>query len=204
MKVLENNNGYLTQAKEAKVSNMVVSNKVYLAVNDSEDNWKTITKEEGDKIREGQEVLQGIGNVNDLDKVISGSEVVPMIINEVPMTDNEALARKKYYPLWNEFIGKTLFKGFKVQYKDGLYKARQEHTVSEIYPPSIDTAALYEEINEIHEGTLEDPIPYNNNMRLELNKYYSQDGITYKCIRDSEVAVFNNLSELVGIYVEVA
>jgi hypothetical protein len=40
-------------------------------------------------------------------------------------------------------------------------------------PPSIDTAALYEEIVEDHAGTKEDPIPYNNNMELKLGKYYS-------------------------------
>lgn len=75
--------------------------------------------------------------------------------------------------------------------------------VLENQPPSIDTAALYEEINDTHAGTLEDPIPYNNNMALEEGKYYSQDGVTYLCTRSTGQAVYNNLSQLVGIYVEV-
>lgn len=76
--------------------------------------------------------------------------------------------------------------------------------VLENQPPSIDTAALYEEINESHAGTLEDPIPYNNNnMALEEGKYYSQGGVTYLCTNSTGQAVYNNLSQLVGICVEV-
>lgn len=64
---------------------------------------------------------------------------------------------------WEELIGSTLKAGFKLQYHGILYKTRQEiNPVLEIYPPSVDTASLYEEIDETHEGTKEDPIPYNN------------------------------------------
>ena len=119
--------------------------------------------------------------------------------------DATALACKKLYPEWASFIGKSLNTGMKVVYEDKLYKVRQEvPTVLENQFPSINTAALYEEINEAHEGTFADPIPYNNNMRLELNKYYIQDGVIYKCNRDSEQPVYNHLAGLVGIYVEVA
>lgn len=76
--------------------------------------------------------------------------------------------------------------------------------VLENQPPSIDTAALYEEISESHAGTMEDPIPYNNNMELVEGKYYSQDGVTYLCTHSTGQAVYNPLSELVGIYVEKA
>ena len=69
---------------------------------------------------------------------------------------------------------------------------------------SQDYAALSEEINETNAGTKEDPIPYNNNMELFEGKYYSQNSITYKCTRNTEQAVYQDLSGLVGIYVEVA
>ena len=92
----------------------------------------------------------------------------------------------------------------KVQHGGKLYKVRQDvNPVLENQPPSVDTAALYEEINETHAGTAEDPIPYNNNMTLEEGKYYSQDGVTYLCTRDTEIPVYNPLKDLVGIYVEV-
>lgn len=125
-------------------------------------------------------------------------------IQTLNLSDNEALQVKGMYPQWSEFINKSLIQGMKVQYDDKLYKVRQNiATVLENQPPSIDTAALYEEINETHAGTLEDPIPYNNNMELFNGKYYSQDGVTYLCTRSTGQAVYHNLSELVGIYVEV-
>lgn len=63
------------------------------------------------------------------------------------------------------------------------------------------TEALYEEINEVNAGTIDDPIPYNNNMALVENIYYIQNDIVYKCIRSTGVAVFNDLKDLIDIYV---
>lgn len=125
-------------------------------------------------------------------------------IQTMDLTDGESLEVKDMYPEWSEFINKALTQGMKVQYDNKLYKVRQYiAAVLENQPPSIHTAALYEEINETHAGTLEDPIPYNNNMELEEGKYYSQVGVTYLCTRSTGQAVYHNLSELVGIYVEV-
>lgn len=44
----------------------------------------------------------------------------------------------------------------------------------------------------------------NGNMELYAGQYYSQSGVTYRCTRATGTAVFHPLSELVGIYVEVA
>ena len=118
-------------------------------------------------------------------------------INTLEMTDDESLQIKGMYPEWSEFINQPLSQGMKVQYDNKLYKVRQDiAAVLENQPPSIHTAALYEEINESHSGTLEDPIPYNNNMELEQGKYYTQDGITYYCHTGSGQAVYNDLKDL--------
>lgn len=131
------------------------------------------------------------------------ARLLTLTVNTMSLTDDEALSVKSVYPQWSEFINKKLTQGMKVQYSDKLYKVRQDiAAVLENQPPSIDTAALYEEINESHAGTLEDPIPYNNNMELFEGKYYSQDGVTYLCTRSTGQAVYNNLPELVGIYVQ--
>lgn len=128
-----------------------------------------------------------------------------MTINATPLTDNQAISVKNLHPEWKEFIGKSLSTGFRVLHEDALYKVRQDiSVVLENQPPSIDTAALYEEINETHDGTKADPIPYNNNMALELGKYYIQDDIIYMCTRDTGQAVYQDLSDLVGIYVQIA
>lgn len=127
-----------------------------------------------------------------------------MSINSVTLTDEQSLSVKHIYPQWEEFIGQSLEPGFKVLYGDKLYKVRQKiSSVLENQFPSIDTAALYEEINEVASGTVDDPIPYNNNMELEEGKYYSQNGVVYLCTRSTGQAVYNNLSDLVGIYVQV-
>ena len=40
-------------------------------------------------------------------------------------------------------------------------------------------------------------------MALVSGKYYSQDGVTYLCNRDTINPVYNQLRELVGTYVEI-
>lgn len=126
-----------------------------------------------------------------------------MTINTVELSDGDALAVKDLHPSWESFIGKEMKKGTRSVYGDKLFRARQDiSVVLENQPLSIDTAALYEEINEENAGTLDDPIPYNNNMELFAGKYYSQNGTVYRCTRDTGQAVYQDLADLVGIYVE--
>jgi hypothetical protein len=76
------------------------------------------------------------------------------------------------------------------------------------YYPSINTASLYVEVTPEYTdtgeemGTIENPIEYNGNMVLENGKYYSQDGVTYLCNRDTINPVYHALKDLVGLYVE--
>lgn len=130
-------------------------------------------------------------------------------INELELTTEQALEVKEMFPMWDEFVGREITAGTRFQYDGKLWEVLQDHTVLSHYQPSINTAALYKEVvletNEEGEvnGTLENPIPYEGNMVLESGKYYSQDGVVYLCNRDSGNPVYNALSELVGLYVEV-
>lgn len=118
-------------------------------------------------------------------------------IQSYALTDNENLSVMDLYPEWGDFVGGSLQQGFKVVHGGKLYRVRQDvAVVLENQPPSIYTAALYEEINETHEGTQADPIPYNNNMELEQGKYYTQGGVTYYCHTGSGQAVYNDLADL--------
>ena len=125
-------------------------------------------------------------------------------INRIDLTDNEALSVKDFYPTWESKIGDNVEQGYKMLYDGNLWKVRQNHMVQEIYPPSLATAALYEVIEEQHEGTLEDPIPYVPPMEIFNGKYYIQNNVIYKCTRDSGTALSHDLSALVGLYVEKA
>ena len=46
VQIIEPSEGWLTQVQECEIQNRVFSKKVFLAVNDSIDNWKEITEEE--------------------------------------------------------------------------------------------------------------------------------------------------------------
>ena len=116
------------------------------------------------------------------------------------LDDQTALEAICLHPEWQ--IGVVCTVGYKVQRIGRLYKCRQEHTSQADWAPEV-TASLWEEISETHAGTMDDPIPYNNNMELVEGLYYSQDGVVYRCTRGSGQAVYNPLSELVGLYVEV-
>lgn len=126
-----------------------------------------------------------------------------MAISTMSLDDTTAIQRKYGHAEWKDFIGGKLETGNRVLNDDWLWKVRQTvDPVLEIYPPSIDTASLYERMDEQHEGTLEDPIPYTPPMEIFKDKYYTQDGVTYLCTRDSETPLSYNMTELVGLYVE--
>ena len=135
---------------------------------------------------------------------ISESEVMSMLIKEqintLSVDDDTAVRMTAFYPEWEK--GKQYTVGYKFQYLGKLYKVIQAHTSQETWTPDI-TASLYTRIDEVHDGTKYDPIPYEGNMTLYNGKYYSQGGVTYLCNRDTGNPVYNKLSELIGIYVEV-
>lgn len=115
------------------------------------------------------------------------------------LQDNEALEVVTLYPAWES--GRSYSAGHKVQSNGKLWRCLQAHTSQEGWEPE-NAPALWKEICETHDGSLYDPIPYNGNMALENGKYYSQDGVTYLCSRDTGNPVYHALGELVGIYVE--
>ena len=130
-------------------------------------------------------------------------------INTIAVDDNTALRMRRYYPTFSKLVGQTVKKGtkFRATHSEDadLYTVIQpELTIQEHYPPGAGTESLYTRIDEQHDGTMYDPIPYDGNMALTAGLYYTQGGVTYLCNRDTGNPVYNALSELVGLYVEVA
>ena len=120
------------------------------------------------------------------------------------LTDAEAITATCLHPKWSG--DSVQYKaGQRVQYNGELYKVKDGmgHTSQADWSPDV-AVSLFEKINETNVGTKDDPIPYSAGMALENGKYYSESGIVYLCNRDTGIAVYNKLSELVGIYVEVA
>ncbi len=120
-------------------------------------------------------------------------------INALSADDATALRWRLLYPLWTP--GAVYGAGDRAQYGDRLWRCLQGHTAQAEWEPET-AASLWMEVCEDHAGTADDPIPYSGNMALEAGKFYSQDGVTYRCTRDTGVPVYNALAELVGLYVE--
>lgn len=137
-----------------------------------------------------------------------GEIIKEIVLNQynsrTDISGKEALDNVLVIYNWDKYIGKILKVGQVCVYNDKVYRTRQEHTVQDIYPPSLDTASLYEVIELLPTGEKDDPIPYTPPMEIFSGKYYTQDEVLYICIRDSGTALTHNLSDLVGLYVEIA
>lgn len=136
---------------------------------------------------------------------LSASEVLAMLIpqqiNTLAVDDNTALRMLDFYPEWTAGTAYTV--GYKVRRGGKLWRVVQAHTAQVGWEPEI-AASLWEQINETHAGTMDDPISYSGNMALTSGLYYMQDWVIYLCTRDTGNPVYHALSELVGLYVEKA
>lgn len=122
-------------------------------------------------------------------------------INTLTVDDQTAYLMKDFYPEWE--TGQSYPVDYKLVYNGELYKVVTAHTSQNTWLPGTGTESLYIRIDEAHDGTKYDPIPYSGNMALTNGLYYTQSGVLYLCNRDTGNPVYNALSELVGLYVEV-
>ena len=136
-----------------------------------------------------------------IDEIVQ--ELVVKQYNErTDISNEEALDYMAIIYPWEYYLDKVLTEGMMVTYEDKPWRVRQTHTPLEVYPPSLATASLYEAIDKEHSGEVDDPIPYTPPMEIFAGKHYIEDGVVYRCTRNSEVALSHNLSALLGIYVE--
>lgn len=134
---------------------------------------------------------------------LTESEVTAMLlrqqINTIAVDDQTALRMQEYYPEWT--AAQAYAAGERVQYRGKLYRVAAAHTSQADWTPDA-ALTLFVRIDEEHDGSKYDPVPYEGNMVLVQGMYYSQDGAVYLCIRDTGNPVYHPLSELVGTYVE--
>ena len=117
------------------------------------------------------------------------------------LADDDALEAVELFPVWK--VGVWYEMGVRLRCGEKLYKVLQGHTSAAEWKPDVATS-LYSEVHKPGEGdTPDNPIHYNGNMELIEGKYYEQNSKVYRCIRSTGIPVYNNLDELIGIYVEV-
>ena len=121
-------------------------------------------------------------------------------INTYDLSPSEALQVKDRYPEWETGINVKTGERYRVE--DVLWECIQAHTTQDNWKPSMATASLWKTVDEDHKGTIDDPIVYIPPMEIFKDKYYIQNGIKYKCTRNSEQPLTHDLSALVGLYVE--
>lgn len=172
-----------------------------------------LTDEEIAELQEQADRDAARAKVLERTRPLAFSEVQEMLvrqqINTIAVDDQTALRMRIYYPTFSKLVGHTVKKGTKFRATDSedadLYTVIQpELTIQEHYPPGVGTESMYTRIDEQHDGTKYDPIPYDGNMALVSGLYYTQYGVLYLCNRDTVNPVYHALSELVGQYVEVA
>ena len=125
---------------------------------------------------------------------------IPTAINTYGLTAKEALSVKEMFPNWAEGIDVKI--GERYQDNNLLWEVIKEHTTQANWRPSMSTASLWKVVDVEHEGTESDPIPYTPPMEIFEGKYYTQNGVMYKCTRDSGIPLSHDLSDLVSLYVE--
>lgn len=191
---------YVSKAHNLK--DKIIAKEIYLGIHDSIFNYYEVTEEEGITLIQQKEAAESINTLEDIDKAVSVASVVPKVINSISMSNNEALKRKSSFPEWKADLGEVK-QGERYQNDGDLWEVVQSHTTHANWAPSLSTASLWKRVDEEHEGTESDPIPYSPPMEIFNGKYYTQSGVLYKCTRDSGIALSHDLSALVGLYVTI-
>lgn len=115
-------------------------------------------------------------------------------IQNYSMSNKEVNNVVDMLPKWEDLIGQSLPIKYKLQYDGKPYRTNQAHTPQLDWKPS-EVKNLYGLISN-HNGTINDPIPYEHWLVLDKGLYYTENEVIYKCITDSIVGYDADLSTL--------
>lgn len=201
--ILHAGNGLvLTQSKDIPMKERIFRTHVNLRDASEIGDWKEITEKQKEQMLAETAIIDvdnmTVESIKRVDDIIIN---VRARINEVPMTVEQSLELAGYFPEWEE--GKEMPIGYKVSYDGSLFVVIQEHTSQADWKPR-EAKSLFKVVQVESEGTEDDVIQWEQGMVLEEGKFYIDNGVKYKCVRDSGNALWYSLDVLVGNYVEVA
>lgn len=178
---------------------------IYMPDSATTDEYFEIDENEAQNIQDSKGNIQ-IESLSDLEQITANIEeidkaknAIKYSINALDLSNNDTIKFKDYLPDWNDYINKSLPKDFKFRYNNQPYKTLQYiNIVLENQTPDI-VYSLYAIINEEHEGTLEDPIPYQQQMAIEKGKYYIQYDVVYIAIQNMPTGMPYDLNQIPSI-----
>lgn len=181
------------------------SDTIYMPDSAVTDNFFEIDDSEVQNIQDSKANVQ-IESLSDLEQITANIEeidkaknAIKYSINALDLSNNDTIKFKDYLPDWNDYINKSLPKDFKFQYNNQPYQTLQYiNVVLDNQTPDI-VYSLYAIINEEHEGTLEDPIPYVQQMAIEKGKYYIQYDVVYIAIQNMPTGMPYDLNQIPAI-----
>lgn len=179
---------WLTQAGLVEPKDRKFQTTAYLTSPEQAKEWREVTEmEKAQMVAQASALDTGELTPEYLQEVETLIAAIPATINTRGFTDEQALDNKEWFPIWgdeNAYMGMEVNAGFMFRHKaEGgaeytLYKVLQPHTLSAEWVPGNGTESLYAVVS-VHEGTPEDPIPYEQGMLIEEGKHYTQYGVTY-------------------------
>ena len=143
--ILQASNGcLLTQSGEMPIKERRFERSMLVASMEEAARWREIPEAERDRIiAEGNLFEPERVDYDYLTRVNRLMRVVADKINDAHLEANEALDMQKYYPQWDDCIGRDVSSGFRCNYRDTLVEVVRAHTVSEDNPPVLaDAPAL--------------------------------------------------------------
>lgn len=178
---------------------------IYMPDSAVTDGYFEIDENEAEIIQDSKADIQ-IESLTDLEEITSNiqeidkaKEAIKYSINSLDLSNNDTIKYKDYLPVWTDYINKSMPKDFKFKYNNQPYQTIQYiNVVLSDQTPDI-VYSLYVAINEEHEGTLEDPIPYIQQMAIEKGKYYIQYDVVYWAIQDMPTGMPYDLSQIPSI-----
>lgn len=157
------------------------------------------------------EVLMGQATDAEREKAAAEAEtarILPIIREGLKTLDDEAaLENVEYFADISELMGKKVNKGYRFRAGDLLWRTEQpEYTFDGVYNPgNPGTESLFSRVAlPSEEGTIDSPVAFAVGMEITEGLYYTENNVLYLCTRSSGQPLYNALSELVGLYVEIA
>ena len=200
--ILHAGNGLvLTQSADIPMKQRIFRTHVNLRDASEIGDWKEITEKQKEQMLAETAIIDvdnmTVESIKRVDDIISN---VRTRINEVPMTVEQSLELAGYFPKWEE--GKEMPIGYKVSYEGSLFEVLQAHTSQTDWTPR-EAKSLFKVVQIEAVGTEDDTIAWEQGMVLEEGKFYIDNGVKYKCVRNSGNALWYSLDVLVGNYVEI-